>query len=172
MNPLLEQIKQQARDSWSGEEGERRATRVESFIVQMIESYSRVLRIPAADILTAIEQARDYSVVNYYQESNWPDSSEFQVFDTMDDLRNTISRNEFRCPRCHGVSSDPYTCNSGIEIQKGAVCDWKAYGLFGTMGQGLRFTVREAFLDKPVIDNIFMPLEMEGVSSQGETSKA
>ena len=58
------------------------------------------------------------------------------------------------------TSKDPTTCNSGV-VTKGKTCDWKAWGLFRTMGHGVRLTVLDGFLDNPVVYKIFTPLELE-----------
>ena len=164
MNKTMEKIKQQARDSWSGPEGEKRASDVEKFIKKTIKQYSEKLSLPEADILEAIEKNRSYSVMNFYQESNFPKlDGDVVIYNTLDDLKNAVSEHKFRCPCCSGISTDPYTCNSGkiIDASKNKKCDWKSFGLFKTLGKGYRFTIKEGFLEKPCVDEIFMPIQLE-----------
>ena len=56
----------------------------------------------------------------------------------------------------------------GKVTQKAEVCNWKSYGLFGTLEGGFRFVVKEDFLDHPIIYDIFMPLEINQPKQQGE----
>ena len=55
------------------------------------------------------------------------ESDDVFVFENAAELRAKCG-NQFICPNCGGISTDPYKCNSGKEV-KGKICDWKAYGL-------------------------------------------
>ncbi len=151
----MDAIRSQALNSWHGEEGIRRAERVEKLINETLENYSEVLKLEKEAIFLAIENNRGYAAVNYYQRANFPKlEKDVAVFKTIVDLKAAIKKNEFRCPSCHGVSTNPYECNVGK-------CDWKSYGLLRTLGQGFRCVVIEKFLEHPVVEEIFMPLSME-----------
>lgn len=162
METTIEMLKQKARDSWHGETGESRAKSLEVFLRKMLADYSKNLGLPEADILAAIESKRDYSAINYYQEANFPSLEGVRVFDTLEALKAAIPSKKFRCPSCGGISTDPYECNSGVFVggDKHA-CNWKAYGLFRTAGKGFRFTIKDSFLEKPRVDEIFMPVDFE-----------
>ena len=76
------------------------------------------------------EDDRDYWYMNYYQDANQPliDSENVFVFETVEELREKCG-NQFICPCCKGISTNPYECNSGKKVNK-KICDWKSYGLF------------------------------------------
>ena len=49
-----------------------------------------------------------------------------KVAELKEDLREKVGT-EFICPHCKGISTNPYECNSGVEVN-GKKCDWKSYG--------------------------------------------
>ena len=163
---IIEDIKQQASATWTGDEGERRAESVEAVIRKILPNYAQAIGKSELEILEAIENFRTYSVVNYYQDANFPLLDDIKVYQTEDELREIVGKAGFRCPACEGVSSNPYECDAGVE-RDGVTCNWKAYGLFGTFGKGLRFTIVEKFMEIPKVDEIFMPVAME---QEGETA--
>jgi hypothetical protein len=57
------------------------------------------------------------------------------------------------------VSRREDRCTSGFDGD-GKPCDWKAYGLFGTLGKGLRVMLVEGWLDNPRVHEIFMPVAL------------
>lgn len=160
-NPILEKLKQNARDSWKGQTGEDRAVRLEKCINRFTSEYAEAFNITADQVLEAIESKRNYSAINYYQDGKFPELKDIRIFDTQSEFLASIPSKQFRCPSCKAISKDPYTCNSGAEMSKGKICDWKSYGLFGCLGEGFTFTIKESFLEKPFIDTCFMPLEFE-----------
>ncbi len=163
MEEIINKLKQKARDSWGGKTGEDRAEALEKFLRKTLAQYSEILNLPQEAILKAIESRRTYSAINYYQEANFPDLKGVRLFDTLEDFTKAFPSRKFRCPSCKGISTNPYTCNSGKEMTKGKICDWKSWGLFGTMGKGLWFTIKKSFLEKPFIGEIFMPIEEEHI---------
>ena len=165
MEATIEKLKDQARKCWGGSAGEKLAQDHETFLRGILADYSKNLGLPEADILAALEARRNYSAVNYYQAANFPLLEGIKVFETQAELRAAIPLMKFRCPACEGISTDPYTCNSG-EIKSGKVCDWKAWGLFRTVGKGFRFTIKEGFLERPKVDEIFMPVDFEKVNRE------
>jgi hypothetical protein len=95
--------------------------------------------------------------MNYYQEANQPEITQnVHVFDTLQDLRDSVGDGGFRCPNCGEVSTDPYECGSGAMIE-GDVCNWKAYGLLRTAGSGAYIFVKSEMQ----ITEIFMPMAWE-----------
>jgi len=142
---------------------------LEEFLRKMLADYSKNLELPPVDILKAIESKRNYSAINYYQEANFPSLEGVKVFETLDDLKAAIPSKKFRCPICGGISTNPYKCNSGVAKDGDEkVCDWKAYGLLRTAGKGLRFTIKDSFLEKPYVDEIFMPIDFEEAEADDE----
>ncbi|UDM18871.1 hypothetical protein [Vogesella sp. XCS3] len=161
MEQMIEQLKQQARDSWPGATGEERAAKIEDFLLKMLAEYSAVLNVPKADLLTAFEKNRTCTAINYYQEANFPSLDGVNVLENLAEFQKRYPSREYRCPSCGGKSNNPYECDSGLNRTNGEACNWKSYGLFGTMGKGMRLTFREGFVDRPKVDEIFMPIEAE-----------
>jgi hypothetical protein len=159
MVSTIEKLKQQARDSWKGEIGEQRAMNLEDYLKRKLKEYSDTLGIPQEDILKSWEKRRDYSAINYYQECNQPtlNGHNVRVFDTAEELLNSIGEKRFRCPACGGISTNPYECNSGLEMSEGKICDWKVYGLFRDLGKGVFVFCK----DKMQGETIFMPIAWE-----------
>jgi len=129
---------------------------------ERVEHYHQVLGFTQVEILEAFERKRDYLAANYYQDANFPLLDEkVKIFETLDELRGSIASRQFICPACNQVQSDPYECKSGFKDKNDKVCDWKSYGFFGTAGKGFRFTIKESFLEKPMNDDVFMPIEFK-----------
>lgn len=134
------------------------------WIEDRAQHYAEKTGLAAADILTAWEGSRDYWYMNYYQDANQPkiEGANVRVFDTMDDLRTAIGDKGFRCPACEGASSSAYTCDTGI-IRDKKPCDWKSWGLFGTLGKGINVFVKSEMKG----ENVFMPLAFEAKPEAG-----
>jgi len=145
--------------SWSGEEGQRRAARVQALLDRVLPEYAAVLGLTHDEVLAAIEAKRTYAAMNYYQDANFPKLGDVTVFDTPEAFIAAYPSRKYTCPACAGISTDPYECNSGTARENGKPCDWKSYGLFGTMGKGLRVVVKSTFLEHPRVHEIFMPAE-------------
>lgn len=128
------------------------------FAVERAEHYAAMTGVSAEALLTAWEERRDYWYVNYYQEANQPrlDGNQVRVFDNTNSLIKSIGTAGFRCPHCQGVSKSPYVCDSG-EVINGKVCDWKSYGLFGTLGKGFYVFAKYELRG----EHIFMPINWE-----------
>ena len=163
MEKTIEMLKQKARDSWSGKTGEKRAVELESYLRNKLNEYSNALNIPQEEILKSWEDDRTYSAINYYQEVNQPSikSDKVKVFETIEEMLQAVGEKKFRCPSCDGISTDPYSCNSGDEMSKGKTCDWKVYGLFGDLGKGTFIYIK----DKLKGETIFTPISWEGVTA-------
>lgn len=132
-----------------------------AFIRQFTAEYAEVLSLSQADVIEAIEAKRDYSAPNFYQQANFPSLDGVRLFDTLEAFRAAIPSRKFRCPCCQGISTDPYACNSGDKKSDGETCNWKSYGLFRTIGKGMRVVIKEGFLEHPEVHEIFMPVEFE-----------
>lgn len=98
--------------------------------VDRAKHYEEKLGISWKEILKSWEDDRTYWFMNYYQDAEQPliDSDNVFVFETVEELREKCGQ-QFICPHCKGISTDPYECNSGKKVHK-KVCDWKSYGLF------------------------------------------
>jgi hypothetical protein len=130
-----------------------------AWVLERAKHYAEKTGLEAADILDAWEKDHTYWYMNYYQDCNQPlikGDETMRIFESMDELKESVGKSGFRCPACGGVSSDPYECNTGKIINK-KVCDWKSYGLFGCMGKGAHFFVKE----KMKGETIFMPIAWE-----------
>lgn len=157
---IIAKLANEARNGSKGQVGESRAVELIAFLDKTLANYSQVLGMSEDAIMTAIESKRDYSAINFYQSSKFPNLENVAVFESSDEVLGKYPSGKYRCPSCNGVSTDPYVCNALRADGKGR-CDWKSYGLFGTMGKGLRLVVRSTFLEHPVVHELFMPLETE-----------
>lgn len=132
------------------------------WIRERVKHYHEKLGFSEVEILEAFEKKRTYWSANYYQESNFPLlDDKVKVFESTKELQEAVKSKQFICPAYNQIQSSPYTCESGYKDKNEKVCNWKSYGLFGTMGKGFRFTVKDSFLENPMIDNCFMPVEFK-----------
>jgi hypothetical protein len=129
-----------------------------AWTVDRARHYAEKTGLTAEAILDAWEEQRDYWYMNYYQESRLPEikGDNVRVFDTIDDLRESIGKQGFRCPNCSEMSKSPYECDSGASVND-KTCDWKVYGLFRHCGKGVEVFVK----DKLRIESLFMPIAWE-----------
>ncbi len=128
------------------------------WILERAEHYAGKTGLSSEELLTAWEEKRNYWYMNYYQEANQPEikGDEVKVFETIEEMLKSIGDKKFRCPSCNGVTSDPYTCKSGV-VKEGRECDWKVYGFLGDLGKGASVFVKEKLSG----ETIFMPIAWE-----------
>lgn len=156
-NSIIDDIKNQCSGNWPDH-----VIEMEKFIRAKCDQYAAALYLPPLDVLKLMEKKRSYNACNYYQEHTFPALGEVRVFDQISDLMKSLVERRFRCPHCKQESTDPYECNSGHKMQDGKPCNWKSYGLFRTMGKGVRIAVKSTFNERGiVIDEIFMPIAWE-----------
>jgi hypothetical protein len=129
------------------------------WVIDRAKHYAEKTGLQASDILDSWEKKRSYWYMNYYQECNQPliESHSVKVFETVDELMKSIGNLGFRCPMCGGVSKSPYECDSGLNMEKGKICDWKVYGLFRGLGKDIFVFVKE----KVKGEHMFMPVAWE-----------
>ena len=78
--------------------------------------------------------------------------------ESAEDFASRYAEHGFICPRCGGISRDPRMCDSGKPMDaKGTICNWKAYGLFGTLDKGVTIFVKNTCQ----IVNIFRPVVLQ-----------
>ncbi len=138
------------------------------WIIKRAKHYQLVSGIPYQEILTKWMEKMNYWYINYFQDANQPliiVSGDFKVFENKEEAKNSFKGKGFRCPACGEISTDPNACNSGHKDEKGKVCDWKAYGLFGTLGKGATIFIKDIL---QVVD-IFMPIAWE--EQKGDKNK-
>lgn len=142
------------------------------------QHYAERTGIPAKTILAGWEEKRGYWYMNFYQDANQPLLDEkVRIFPTQQALRDSVGAHGFRCPNCRGVSKDPQVCNSGVVLGRlerpSAVCDWKAFGLFGTLGKGVDILILETEDGSGMRQgNIFMPVAWEQTEQVSLTNPA
>lgn len=141
------------------------------FVRDRVQHYSEALGFEQVDILEALESHRNYWSANFYQESNLPKLDEtVTVYETYDNMIEDVKPSlGFYCSVCGGVSKDPNSCNSGREMSKGKICNWATYGLFRTH-ESFRCIVKESFLEKPIVYDIFMPMSKRPVNEAPEVA--
>ena len=122
------------------------------WILDRATHYAEKLGTTQEKILEAWETNRTYWHLNYYQESNQPliTDNQVKIYENKAEFISAIGNEGFRCPSCHKISKDPQECT-----QDG--CDWKSYGLFGTLGAGIKII----FKDNPYPIEIFKPIYLE-----------
>ena len=119
------------------------------FAVDRAKHYSEKTGLAYLDILKSWESNRKYWYLNYYQDCKQPKikTGKVRIFETMKDYQDSLGENGFRCPKCGAETSSPYECS----------CNWKSYGLLGTMGKGITVFVKENM----AMGEIFMPVAWE-----------
>lgn len=120
--------------------------------------YAEAFGVEREAIIKKWEEDRGYWYMNYYQDAKQPKVPTLIVFDTVEKMRSSIAKPEYRCPKCAGVSKDPYECSCDD-------CDWKSYGLFGTLGKGVHIGLKDT-LD---ILHIFKPVAWEAGEIPGRS---
>lgn len=164
MNALIDSIAK----SYSDKEDEQKEMRLE--VERIVQTYSKLLNLEPDNVLASLERNRDKPPSRYYSDASYPSKTDdIIVFENEEDLEKRAQPEKgFRCPHCKGVSKHPYICDTGIKLVlmnsngKKKPCNWKAFGLFGTLGKGMTFTIKDGWLkDKPFIDDSFMPIAME-----------
>jgi hypothetical protein len=155
---IINKIAKECADSWPGKEGQQRVNRVQALLDRVLPEYAAALDMTPDAVLAAIESRRDYSAINFYQEANFPKLGDVRVFESPNAFKSAFPSGKYVCPSCEGHSTDPYECDTGT-VRDGKACNWKSYGLFGTMGKGLRAVVKSTFLESPRVHEIFMPVE-------------
>lgn len=133
------------------------------WVIDRVKHYSEKTGLSAESILDTWEEERNYWFMNFYQDANQPmlDADHVVVFEDVGALRTKIGGKGFRCPSCSGVSKSPFTCDTGIETDNGKPCDWKSYGLFGTLGKGIFVFVKSEMKGH----HIFKPVALETETS-------
>ena len=139
----------------------RRHDKVREVIDRVCNEYGEAFGIEPGDVFEAIESERNYWAVNYYQDANFPRLDNVTVYETLGEFQKAIDGKGFRCPRCKGVSPDPYVCKSGDEMEPGKPCDWKSFGLFGCLDGGHTALIKSEFPKHAKPQTIFMPVALE-----------
>lgn len=162
MPETMSAIRAECLSSWKGQVGEDRAASVRELLNRVLPEYSAALGMSEFDVLTAIETLRNYAAANYYQEANFPKLGDVVLFDTVEDFYAKYPLGKYVCPSCSGRSGNAFECDAGT-IRDGKACNWKSYGLFGTMGKGLRVILKDTFLASPRVNEIFLPVELAAI---------
>lgn len=148
-----EEIIEQARQSWSGLEGDRRAENVKNIIDTRLDNYSKHTGFSKDEILVALEKKRGVNCTNFYQSANLPLLEEVLLYENVEEFRDKHPSGKSICPSCEKESTNYYECTQ-------ADCDWKVYGFLGDLGKGVHIALKDVFLDHPVPHNVFKPIEL------------
>lgn len=135
------------------------------WVVERANHYAEKTGMTPAAVIDGWEAHRSYWYMSYYQDANQPllEGDSVRVFEDTDDLRTAVGEAGFRCPRCGGVSSSAYECDSGKPMnKKGEICNWKVFGLFRDLGAGVYVYVK----DQARGQQIFMPVAWEQVAQE------
>lgn len=153
-----EKLKKAVEKDVADSQGERCIDKF-NWIIDRAKHYGEKLGLNWEAVLDSWEEDRTYWYMNYYQECNQPklDTDRVRVFETVEEMFQSIDDRKFRCPACGGISTNPYACNSGLEMSNEKICNWKVYGLFGDLGKGVFVYCK----DKLKGETIFMPIAWE-----------
>lgn len=160
-SPLVLAIVTEIYDGWPGQTGKSRVVGALEFIAKRLPQYATLMELPLDETLSQICALRTANYTNWFQDAHLPDLSNVLVFDNTESFLNRFPSKQYRCPSCGGITHDPSTCNSGIEMAKGKVCDWKVYGLFGGLGKEIRVVIKDQFVKSPRVLTIFPPIEID-----------
>lgn len=147
--------------NWNTEnkDGSHRFDKEIEWIEKMVNEYADYFKMTADEVISIMEEKREYSWPNYYQESNFPSVDNFGkligIYKTFDEFQTYAKEHwkGFRCPKCKNVGRHPQECDHRIE--KDGKCDWCSYGLFES---GKKVVILESgFKAIP----IFEPVEKE-----------
>lgn len=169
MNAIIVEIY----NGWPGPTGRQRVVDKVRFLCERVPQYAKVMGKTELETLEALAKSRNCNYTNYFQDANIPDLSDVYVFDTLEDVRVRFPSKQYVCPRCEGITTDPQECNSGVIVdkKKKEVCNWKSYGLFGTLGKGINVLVKSKSQGFPRPINIFKPIELvDAVIQEGSQS--
>lgn len=123
-----------------------------NWVIERAKHYAEKMNVNWESVLEAWETNRAYWYMNYYQDSRQPliKGDKVKVFEDIEDFKKQVNNLGFRCPSCKKISSNPQECSQPN-------CDWKSYGLFGTLGNGLTIILKD---DLTPLE-IFMPIAFE-----------
>lgn len=129
------------------------------WVINRAKHYGEKLGLDWQEVLNSWEAKRDYWYMNYYQEANQPriGSDHVRVFETVGEMLQSIGDKGFRCPMCREITKNPYRCDTGLEMSKGEICDWKVYGLFGDLDECVFVYCKDRLRG----ERIFMPISWE-----------
>ena len=144
------------------------ASEIVSYIKIITKNYSEVLGYSESDVLSAMERERKSIPSNYYNASIFPILDEkVKIFSTTSELFGSIKMNKFICPCCKQEQVNPYICESGF-VDKEKECDLRKNSILKSLStksikeyKKFRFTIKDTFLDKPMIDDCFLPVEFQ-----------
>ena len=158
---ILASIKKEASKRCNqGMSNRQNLLRLVRFVNGISLHYSKVLGFSQEEILESMEKNRDYYIWNYYQRHDFPRiQGNIEVFERISDFVKRFPSGRYRCMSCKSITTDPYTCNSGVKVND-KVCNWKVYGLFRLNGL-YRFIIKTEFLRRMKVETIFPPIELE-----------
>lgn len=159
---IMNKIIVEVYNGWPGKIGLERVIEKVTFLCERVPQYAKVMGKSELETLELFAKSRTCNYTNYFQNAHFPDLSEVYVFDTIEDLKAKFPSKQYQCPCCGGISTDYQQCNSGkyIDEKVKEVCNWKAYGLFGDMGKGIKVIIKSMFTDIPKPITMFKPIEL------------
>jgi hypothetical protein len=156
MNKIIVEIY----NGWVGQVGLERVVKTVNFLCEIVPQYAKVMDKSNVETLEILAKSRNCNYTNYFQECNLPKLSDVYIFETENDFFEKFPSKEYQCPSCSKISTDYQKCNSDYTDKNGVVCNWKVYGLFGSMGKGIKVLVKDRFTDIPKPIMMFKPIEL------------
>ena len=132
------------------------------WVINRAKHYQLKTGKPYQEIINIWVSKMTYWYANYFQEANQPliIGDDIFMFANKEEAKESFKGLGFRCPLCGEVSNSQNECDSG-KIVNNKPCDWKSYGLFGTLGKGVTIILKDTIS----IIEIFKPIAYEGESS-------
>jgi hypothetical protein len=155
MNKIIVEIY----NGWPGKTGLQRVIEKVTFLCERVPQYAKIMGKTELETLELFAKSKNCNYTNYFQNVNFPDLTEVYIFDTIQDFKAKFPSKQYTCPRCAGISTDYQECNSGRAVDK-KVCNWKVYGLFGDMGEGIKVIIKSMFNEIPKPVAMFKPVEL------------
>jgi len=157
---LFKDILLEIYNGFPGSVGSERILNVVNFISDRIPEYAILLNTSLSEALDIVAKARRVNYANWFQDGNIPTLKDVSIFETKAHFQSTFSSGNSICPACSGISTNYRVCNSGVIIKK-KICDWKAFGLFGTLNKGVKILIKENAVNFPSPVSIFKPIEYD-----------
>ena len=156
--PGLKELRESAEDDIKRGNNHARPLEKVQWVINRAKHYQLKTGKPYQEIINIWVSKMTYWYTNYFQEANQPliIGDDIFMFENKEEAKESFKKLGFRCPLCGEISKSPNKCDSG-KIVNNKPCDWKSYGLFGTLGKGVTIILKDSIS----IIEIFKPIAYE-----------
>lgn len=133
LQKILDEFRSDTHWNTENKDGTHRFDSLILWIEKMVKEYAETLGLSEDEVMELMEEKRNYSWPNYYQEANFPpldSNSVVGVFQTFEEFNEYSKTNYtgFKCGVCGDIGDHPQECEH--RILKDGKCDWTSYGFF------------------------------------------